>query len=137
MKTSLKLIMLASAPFMMAAASTTTYAPPKSPVYVVQSIECVQPTSGSDSDSIYISQRPDGARFPNRNFSMSAGDKNKVGYYFFPSTPGELVLFEDDTITDDDEIGRFKYHLGETSGTYTVTMKGDGGEYIVTIEVRR
>jgi hypothetical protein len=137
MKTSLKLIILASAPFMMAAASTTTYAPPNSPVYVVESIVCVQPTSGSDSDSIYIARNPDGVRFPNRSYSMSAGDKTNVGYYFFPSTPGELVLFEDDTITDDDEIGHFKYHLGEKSGTYTVTMKGDGGEYIVTIEVRR
>jgi hypothetical protein len=38
---------------------------------------------------------------------MKAGDKEKVGYYFFPSAPGELVQFEDDSFTGDDEIGRF------------------------------
>lgn len=137
MTINLKFILLASAPFMLGAASTTSYAPPQSPVYVVESIECVKATSGSDTDSIYISQQPDGRRHPNGSFSMSAGDKTAVGYYFFPSAPGELVLFEDDSFTSDDEIGRFKYHLGEKSGTYTVTMTGDDAEYIVTIEVRR
>jgi hypothetical protein len=47
------------------------------------------------------------------------------------------VLYEADFVTGDDVIGEFAYNLRETSGTYTVTMDGDGGEYIVTIAVRR
>lgn len=132
-----KLALAATAPLLLGAASTTTYQPSQFPIYVVESVECIQATSGSSTDSVYLSRQPDGVRINDRNYSMSAGSKKDVRQYFYPRQPGTLVLMEDDSFTGDDEIGRFKYHLGEASGTYTVNMQGDGGEYIVTISVRR
>ena len=117
--------------------TTVDYAPSRAPVYIVESIECVDSTSGSSRDSIYVSQQPNGVRIPRGSYSMSAGDKQVVGEYFYPESAGKLVLYEADGFTGDDKIGQFSYNLRETSGTYTVTMDGDGGNYIVVIEVRR
>jgi len=122
---------------MLGGATEVDYEPSRYPVFIVESIECLDATSGSSRDSIYLSQQPGGARYPRGTYSMSAGDKEMVGEYFFPTKPGELVLYEADTVTSDDVIGVFEYNLREASGTYTITMDGDGAEYIVTIEVRR
>jgi hypothetical protein len=123
--------------FTLSGATQVDYVPSRSPIYVVESIECIEATSGSSSDSVYLSQQPGGLRIPRQSFSMSAGDKQVVGEYFYPEKPGKLKLYEADFLTGDDKIGEFAYDLRETSGTYTVTMTGDGGEYIVIISVRR
>jgi hypothetical protein len=134
---SLKLALLAAAPIMLVGATKVDYQPSRDPVYIVESIECVKATSGSSEDSIYLNQQPGGVRYPARTYSMSAGDKEDVGGVFYPTKPGKLVLYEADTFTGDDRIGEFKYDLREVSGTYTVTMDGDGAKYIVTVQVRR
>lgn len=133
----LKTLTLAGAALALGGASSVDYAPSRAPIYVVESIECIDATSGSSSDSIYLSQQPGGLRMPTGTYAMSAGDRQVVAEYFYPDAPGRLVLYEADFVTGDDVIGEFAYNLRETSGTYTVTMDGDGGEYIVTIAVRR
>ena len=134
---SLKLLALPAAALLLGGASEVDYQPSRTPIYVVESIECIEATSGSSNDSIYLSQQPGGKRYPRDSYSMSAGDKEQVGEYFYPDKPGKLVLYEADSFTADDTIGEFKYNLRETSGTYTITMTGDGAKYLVTVEVRR
>lgn len=136
MKIIAKLLLLLPVIVLTGAATEVTYQYPQRPIFVIQSVECIRTTSGSDTDTVYISRQPEGARYPKGTFTMSAGEKANVGRYFYPKAPGSIALYEEDSLTADDEIGKFNFTTAEKSGTYVITMTGDGAEYRVTIQVR-
>lgn len=128
------LVLLAT--IVLGGASQISFQSARNPVFIIESVECKQVTSGSSTDTVYLARNTGSDRYPNTSLSMRAGSKKKVGSYFYPNKPGYLALYEEDSFTGDDEIGRFTYTLGEKSGTYKVRMVSDSAEYIVTILVR-
>ena len=105
---------------------------------VVVSVKSIRPTKGSNQDKIYLSVLNDkGARIKkSRTHKMKAGDSwnPRLGVRLLKS--GSISLLESDSFSFDDHIGKFKYDPSRKIGRYVETMKGDGGEYEVTIEVR-
>jgi len=105
---------------------------------VVVSVKSIRPTKGSKQDKIYLSVLNDkGARIKkSRTHKMKAGDSWNPRFGVRLLKPGSISLLESDSFSFDDHIGKFKYDPSRKVGRYVETMKGDGGEYEVTIEVR-
>jgi uncharacterized protein YigE (DUF2233 family) len=135
----LKFFLLFPIVLFLCAASKIDYKPSSGPIIVITSVTCVSPTSGSSTDDVYL-RNSDGTVFPQgaaRFKTMSAGQTWKLAKFIYPKSDGYIALFEDDTISADDEIGRFKYSLRDVSGRYTVKMTGDSADYVVVFEIRR
>ncbi|MCP4183590.1 MAG: hypothetical protein GY761_09775 [Hyphomicrobiales bacterium] len=115
--------------------ATSFYAEPN---VVILSVRCIRPTTGSDEDLIYLSVENENGDLINksRKRRMKAGDSWDPKFGVRVSKTSYLALMEDDTFSSDDLIGYFKYQKSRRAGQYVETMKGDGGEYEVVIEVK-
>ncbi|MEZ5695237.1 MAG: caspase family protein [Sphingomonadaceae bacterium] len=99
-------------------------------------VTCISKTSGPGKDEIYLLINT-GDRRPERSgdkISMGKGDSWTVEGSFSSIAPITLTLMEADWIGDDDNLGLIQ--TGTSEGSFSKTLRNDGGEYVVTYDLR-
>ena len=108
------------------------------PKLLLISVKAIRPTSGSNTDTVYL-KLSNNKRYPLgqiKTQTMQAGTIWRPNFFTSASERGSIVLFEADSVTSDDEIGRITIKGSEKPGSYKKRMTGDGSIYEVTYEVR-
>lgn len=99
-------------------------------------ITCVSRTSGPGKDELYLLVNT-GDRVPERpgdKFPIDKGETWTLGGSFSSIAPIALTLMEADWIGDDDDLGTVQ--TGTAEGSFTRTLRKDGGEYTVSFDLR-
>lgn len=99
-------------------------------------IRAVSTTTGPGKDDLYLLFNT-GDRMPAEagdDFKMGKGDVWEVDGSWSSIAPIAVTLMEDDFISDDDNLGTVQ--TGTAQGSFTQTIRHDGGEYEVSYELR-
>lgn len=106
--------------------------------FVVENVvvTSIKPTTGIGEDEIYLLAST-GERVPEMagdKFDLDKGDSWAVGRSFTSIAPITLTVMEDDPIGDDDNLGMV--NTGTAEGSFTQTLRQDGGEFTVSYDLR-